>query len=149
MIYNGLESQALYGDTAPKPAVYGIYEVEDFVINNDTLPPMLKDTVRWRYIVLDKGDAGSVFKMQTTGYKSMIYFRSKTDSINKHISFLSYQDSTEVGKFKYYKTDSIHYAFEGVFKNDTIKLNTIRTDEKDYLLTNRGFHWVNEYPYNR
>ncbi|MFL9837195.1 hypothetical protein ABS768_06785 [Flavobacterium sp. ST-75] len=149
MIYNGLKSQAQYGDAAPKPPMYGIYEVEEFVINNDTLPPMLTDTIRWRYVIIDKWDSGNVFKMQTSGSKNRIYFRSKTDTLNKHISFISYNDSTEVGKFKYYKTDSIHYTFEGIYKNDTIKMNTLRTDENDYLLMNRGFHWINEYPYNR
>ncbi|KGO80488.1 hypothetical protein Q763_10760 [Flavobacterium beibuense F44-8] len=149
MIYRGVESQVQYGDIAPKPPMYGIYEVENFIINNDTLPPMLTDTIRWRYVVLDKWDSGNIFKMHTKGYNSRIYFRSKADTINKHISFLSYKDSIEIGKFKYYKTDSIHYAFEGIYKNDTIKLNTLRTDENDYLLMNRGFHWINEYPYNR
>jgi hypothetical protein len=24
-----------------------------------------------------------------------------------------------------------------------------RDDEKEFLLTTRGFHWINEYPYNR
>ena len=149
MVYNGLESQAQYGDTAPKPSMYGIYEVEEFVINNDTIPPVLTDTVRWRYFVIDKRNSANVFKMKTSGYHNLIYYRSEADTINKEISFFSYNDSTEVAKLNYIKTDSTHYTFEGIYKNDTIKLNTLRTDENDYLLMNRGFHWINEYPYNR
>lgn len=149
MIYNGLESQAQYGDAVPKPPMYGIYEVEDFIINNDTIPPLLTDTIRWRYFVIDKGNSANVFNMKTSGYHNLVYYRSETDTLNKGISFFSYKDSTEVVKLKYRKTDSIHYAFEGMYKNDTIKLNTVRTDENNFLLMNRGFHWINEYPYNR
>ena len=149
MIYNGLDSQAQYGDTTPKPPMYGIYEIENFIINNDTLPPLLNDTIRWRYIVIDKGDRGNIFKMQTSSYNNMIYFNTETDTIKKELYFINYRDSVQTGTFQYHKTDSIHYHFKGLFKGDSIKLYTVRTDEKDFLLTNRGFHWINEYPYNR
>src|SRR5690606_30104752 len=68
MIYNGLESQAQYGDAVPKPPMYGIYEVENFILNNDTVHPMLKDTVRWRYLVFEKGKWVSIFNMKANNY---------------------------------------------------------------------------------
>ena len=149
MIYNGLESQAQYGDAVPKPPMYGIYEAEYFIMNNDTLPPTLTDSNRWRYIVFEKDDAVNIFKMNSSNWGHLLRYRIETNSLKKEISFFNYRDSTEVGKLKYYKTDSIHYTFEGIFKNDTIKLNTRRTDEKDFPLINKGFNWVNEYPDNR
>jgi hypothetical protein len=33
--------------------------------------------------------------------------------------------------------------------NDTMQVLLKKKDVKDYLLVNRGFHWVNEYPFNR
>ncbi|RYJ43367.1 DoxX family protein [Flavobacterium beibuense] len=150
MIYNGLRSQKMeYGDACPKPAMYGIYEAEDFIMNNDTLPPTLTDTNRWKNIVFEKGDGVNIFKMNSSNWGHLLRYRAETDTLKKEISFFSYSDSTEVGRLKYYKTDSIHYTFEGIFKNDTIKLNTRRSDEKDFPLISKGFNWVNEYPDNR
>ena len=32
---------------------------------------------------------------------------------------------------------------------ETIQAKLRRADEKSFLLTSRGFHWINEYPFNR
>src|SRR5690606_2599072 len=63
MIYNGLYKRTQYGDATPKPAMYGIYEVKDFIINNDTLSPTLTDTLRWRNLVFEKSHSVNIFKM--------------------------------------------------------------------------------------
>lgn len=149
MIYNNIESKSLYGDAAPKPAMYGIYEVEDFILNNDTLVPSLNDTIRWRYLVVEKGEQVNIFNMKSANYNELQFLLPKVDTQKKEISLLSYQDSTQIAKLKYIKTDNKHYTFTGTFKGDSLKLHTIRKDENDFPLMNRGFHWINEYPYNR
>ena len=149
MLYNNLNSQSLYGDAAPKPPMYGIYEVEEFILNNDTLAPVLNDTIRWRYLVFEKGGNSVVFNMKTGGYDDLEHFIPKVDTIKKQVSLLSYSDSTQVAKLYYQKRKGNEYIFKGLYKKDSLKIRTIRKDEKDFLLTNRGFNWINEYPYNR
>jgi hypothetical protein len=149
MLYNNLDSRSQYGDSAPKPPMYGIYEVEKFILNNDTLAPMLNDTIRWRYLVFERGESVNIFNMKTAAYDDLKYFIPKVDTLKKEVQFLNYSDSTQVAKLYYQKIDSTHFVFKGIFNKDTLKLHTVRKDEKDFLLTNRGFHWINEYPYNR
>ena len=148
MTYDNLEGRRLYGDDAPKPPMYGIYEIEDFILNNDTIPQILTDTTRWRYLVIDTHGT-AVFKMKASNYDDLSYYMLNTDTIKKEVSLVSYSDSTHVAKFRYQKIDDDKYTFQGTFKGDSLQLNTIRTDEKDLPLMNRGFHWVSEYPYNR
>jgi hypothetical protein len=38
---------------------------------------------------------------------------------------------------------------EGTFRNDTIQVRLKKIDESKFLLVNRGFNWIQEYPYNR
>ena len=147
-ISKNLESRTLYGDAAPKPPMYGIYTAEEFIINNDTLEPKLGDTTRWKYLVMESENA-TIFNMKTTSYDDLKFYIAKTDTLKHEIKFLTYSDSMQIGKLHYQKTDSIHYNFEGIFDRAPIKMKTVRTDEKDFPLMNRGFHWVNEYPYNR
>jgi hypothetical protein len=148
LTYDSLQNRELYGDAAPKPPMYGIYEVEDFVLSNDTIPPLLTDTIRWRYLVIDKFGA-NIFKMKTSGFDDLDYYIAKTDTLKTEISLLKYSDSTKVSTLRYRKSKDGKYLFEGTFNNNSMKINTIRKDEKDFLLMNRGFHWVTEYPYNR
>ncbi|MFI2741829.1 hypothetical protein ACG2LH_03735 [Zhouia sp. PK063] len=134
-------------NSALKHSLYGIYKIKTFIKNNDTIPPLETDSTRWKYIIFDHKNYMNVMKMR--GVYDLAYYRTKTDTIKKEVVFLNYKDSTEVAKLSYKKTDSVHFTFQGTFKNDSIWFDTRRTDKNDYLLTNRGFHWVNEYPFNR
>ncbi|WP_093021248.1 hypothetical protein [Pustulibacterium marinum] len=154
MISDNLERQKNYGDASPKPAMYGIYEMNDFVMNNDTLAPSVLDSVRWRYLVLEKGNGAKIFHMNSKSYLDLEHYTTEVDTNAHEITLLKYKDSIPRAILNYEKLDSTHYAFEGFYRNkqdikDSIKLKTTRTDESDFLLMNRGFHWVNEYPYNR
>src|SRR5580698_738008 len=43
--------KGLFGEQAPRAPLYGIYEVQEFVRNGQSLPPLLTDAYRWRMIV--------------------------------------------------------------------------------------------------
>jgi len=40
----------------PDPPLHGIYRVETFVLNKDTLPPLLTDTIRWDRMIFSFPD---------------------------------------------------------------------------------------------
>ncbi len=50
--YGGFITAKQYGDHAPKHPLYGLYQVETFALNGDTLAPMLTDTTRWRQVMV-------------------------------------------------------------------------------------------------
>ncbi|MCB0376522.1 MAG: hypothetical protein KDD04_11430, partial [Sinomicrobium sp.] len=55
LIYGTIEtwgSKKQYGEDAPKPKFYGIYDVGIFIKNNDTLPPLMTDPVRWKQFLI-------------------------------------------------------------------------------------------------
>ena len=47
--------------------------------------------------------------------------------------------------------DDANFYLKGTVDNDTIfiKMKRYKDFKKKFLLTNRGFHWINERPYNR
>lgn len=147
MLFNNIQSRGLYGDNAPKPPMYGIYDINEFILNNDTLAPLLNDTIRWKHLVLER-EYANIFNMKTLAYDDLDFFNTRIDTLKKEILFINYSDSAEVGRLRYKKNGN-HFAFHGMFKGDSLKLHTTRKDEKDFPLMNRGFRWVNEYPYNR
>lgn len=140
-----IESKNTYGTNAPKPELYGLYETVDFIKNSDTIPPLLTDIKRWRYLAIERKGYIQLYNMnkKRSGYKS-----DSTDIVKKTMQWSSYRDSTEVHTFNYVQTDST-MTLEGIYKCDTLKVNFIRKTKDDFLLTNRGFHWINEMPMNR
>src|SRR5262249_15206059 len=49
-----LEQQKTWGDNAPKGPLHGLYEVEDFVKNQQPISPLLTEVKRWRKVVIDR-----------------------------------------------------------------------------------------------
>ena len=71
------------------------------------------------------------------------------DNVPLHRRLIDKKNS-KVGFFDYkMKPESNIYEFEGIFKGDSIYFKTERKGREDFLLNNRGFHWISKYPFNR
>jgi hypothetical protein len=139
-----MESQKLYGAKVPKPQIYGLFEVTHFEINGDTLTPNINDSKRWRYILMEREGSATVYKMDN----SRLFFQTTVDTLKQELEFTDYNDSTDYFTLKYKKTD-YNFKFETIRGNDTIKANCKIKTKDDFLLMNRGYHWISEQPYNR
>jgi hypothetical protein len=142
---SSVEGRKTYGDTAPKPPLYGLYEVATFVRNGDTIPPLLTDTFRWRRVVVVYPGSLSIRSMSDSGRG----FAAEVDTVKGVLTLTPRQDSTTHFVLSYVRPDSAHLTVHGTWAADTLHVEMVRRDEGDFLLMNRGFHWINETPYNR
>jgi uncharacterized membrane protein YphA (DoxX/SURF4 family) len=139
----GISDLKLYGDDAPKPKLYGYYNINTFVKNTDTLPPLLTDTTRWNKLVFGYYDRVSVKMMNDT----LISFTYVDDTLHHQLTLTGRSD-TALKYLLNYRTlpaDTLELTSNEI--NLYMKLNKINA--KDFLLVNRGFRWINEYPLNR
>lgn len=143
--YTTLEVKKEWGHTAPKPPLHGLYDVETFIQNGDTLPPLLTDRDRWRRLMVERNDYGIVYPME--GQKKWKTF--KTDTANNIIQFYGIGDTLNIDTLYYSKSDSSYLKLNGILQGDTMEMILKKKRREDFLLVNRGFHWVNEYPFNR
>ncbi|QHI38262.1 hypothetical protein IMCC3317_36520 [Kordia antarctica] len=135
----GLENTR--GSSAPKPAMYGIYDLKQIVKNNDTIPLIITDKTLWKRIVIQRERHLSIFTMED----EQLRFSSQLDTVYKTLSIDRNEDSY---KFKYVLKDSI-LSLKGTHNGDSIFMEAKQFDLKKFRLINRGFHWINESPYNR
>ncbi|MFC4632520.1 hypothetical protein ACFO3O_01275 [Dokdonia ponticola] len=142
-LYNVVQSKERYGLNDPKPALYGVYEVTDYVVNGDTLVDYKSD-VRWKNMRFEKEGRVQVQKMN----KESVYYNVAVDTTLQNIRFSSLDNSSDYFDFKYRRADKT-LEFKYIHKNDTISGQARPMDENDFLLINRGFHWISENPYNR
>lgn len=134
--------------SAPKSAIYGPYKVEKFERNNVVSET---DTLRLQEVFIDR-----------RGAYDMIYVTNE-DGLRKRVNFTL--DSTKhiikIGDYAMPVTDTTRYTFsyaqpsaetlflKGKLKNDSIKISMKKMKPRNFLLTTRGFHWVNEVPFNK
>lgn len=133
-----------YGDNAHKPPLYGIYYPETFRRNKAEVPPLQTDTTRWnRLIVATKGYAA--IRLMND---SSLNFHFEIDTLAKTAILYPFSDTLHKSRL-YYIKDSLYLTLTGKIGSDSVFIKLKRFDENRFRLVNRGFHWVNEYPFNR
>src|SRR5690606_25854128 len=100
IIINNYNNQFDYGRKSQLPPLYGIYEVENFIINKDTVAPLLLDKKRWRRLVIDKFNV-NVTKMNG----DILYTGNEIDTHNHSIKLKPFKDGPSY-EFDYELNDS-------------------------------------------
>jgi uncharacterized membrane protein YphA (DoxX/SURF4 family) len=134
-----------YGAGATRPPLYGILEVESFVRNGNTIPPLLTDTTLWRRIVVSR--PGSIRVDYASGAAD--YLQAATDTVQQRLTLWTWRDSTHKSVFVYAPLDSVHLVLAGRWGDDSLQLRLRRIDLRRMPLLRRGYHWINEFPLNR
>ncbi|UYQ95023.1 hypothetical protein MKQ68_07940 [Chitinophaga horti] len=133
-----------YGDRRTKPPLWGIYDAYLVVRNGDTIPPLRTDYTRWNRIVLDFNDWATVYFTND----SMKGFSFEVDTL-KHTAVVYTPDAPDYKSTLHYIAKGDSLTLTGKYFNDSILISFTRRDHRSFQLMNRGFHWINEYPYNR
>jgi hypothetical protein len=143
-LYDALHTR---GDLAPRAALYGVYDVKSFVVGHDTLPPVAVDNVRWRRLAIGSNTGARIFHMKDSLSRCFM----KLDSVKRTLEIRWAPDTSKKYRFTYEKLDSVHYHFRGILGVDSlfITMSKTKSSPQDFRLMGRGFHWINETPYNR
>lgn len=102
------------------------YEVEVFAKDGAVIPPLEGDPVRWRRLEVTPDDGISVVLMDGTTRR----YATEPD------------DRAEA--FTLTVIDGDHAVLAGTFDGAALELHLRRIDDREFTLTSRGFHWVNE-----
>lgn len=148
VLWAGYETAGMlseYGQNAPKPPLYGIYDVDTFVLNCDQVPPLTTDSTRWERLIVNYPNSARVENMRDEKH----YFQFVVDTTGQTLHMQAFADSTDTFAGNYSAIDSTGMEFAGRRGEDSLVIRMTRFDEKKFLLINRGFHWVSEIPYNR
>ena len=127
-----------------KAPLYGIYDVKTFTRDNDTIPPLTTDSTRWSKLIISNPGYATI---QTMTEKNK-YYVFKPDTVHKTVIMYPSRDTAIKYTLSYKREDSSLNLY-GILDRDSIYVKTEWYDERKYLLMNRGFHWINEHPFNR
>ncbi len=128
-----------------KDEFYGIWEVETFIRNGDTIPPLTTIKDRWRYMIMETKGRTGIKKMND----SIDIYHFKVDSTKNYISIYKKDKTEAINNFSFEQKDNLYLKIKGLLDQDSLKVHLKAKDLKDFTLINRGFHWVNESPYNK
>ncbi len=144
-VYISTTNLKKYGPDAPKPPLYGLYNVTTFKINGIVQPPLLTDTIRWRRLLLERRNNARIYQMDDNKNR----YRVEADTINHWLKIRMPKDKVFTDSLKYSLPAVHELQLNGVFQGDTLDILLKKQPRDSFPLIKRGFHWVNEYPLNR
>jgi hypothetical protein len=143
--YNADQGRKTYGDLSPRSPLYGIWTVEEFEVDGKARPPLLTDKGRWRRVIFDHPKMVTIQLMTDKRQRYIL----DLDTGKKMMTLSKGKEPAGKTALTYEQPEPGLIALEGTLDGQKIQAKLRRTDPGDFLLINRGFHWINEFPFNR
>ena len=148
------EMRFVYGPRAPKGDLDGTWEVAEFRRDGVELAPVATDGLRWRYLTLiDRPEWKQAIVTHMKGVNGRWAMESKDGVLELREMTVAAGDDAGVaplaGTLAVVREGEKGLRVTGELEGARIEAVCTRRDPTDSLLMNRGFHWVNEYPFNR
>jgi len=144
-ITQGREYYRQIHDVSQRSPLRGVWNINVLDVDGVPRPPLVTDTTRWRRFVFDFPTNSSLYLMSD----ERVRYNTKLDPKNKTMQLTNRDDPKDVFTLAYVRPDPKTLQLDGTVGGKKIHAVCTLADEKQYLLMNRGFHWINERPYNR
>ncbi|WP_435625350.1 hypothetical protein [Flagellimonas sp.] len=148
----------------------GLYDIESFVVNKDTLTQ--NNPLRWRQIIIGDKMADAIrFQKDSTAFinvqpdkKEIVIYGNLTDLSFKEQQIYNEKGMSDdtwikmdsilvnhklVDRFRFELSDSNTMKLRGIIRNDSVYITAKRSpiNIEDFRLMKRRFHWINEASY--
>lgn len=133
-----------YGGGAPKSPLYGVWNIERMSFDGQTRPPLLTDTERFRRVIFDR-PAYCAFQLMNDDF---VHLSAQIDMAARTLK-LTGASGMSAGSFTFEQPLPNSLVLRGTMDGHTLHIEGRLFDRSDFLLVNRGFHWIQEYPFNR
>ena len=143
--YAGWEGWHTYGGGRPKSPLYGIWNVSELSIDGQLRSPLLTDYDRWHRAVFDVPERVTFQRMDDSfaSYNAAINGNEKTIALTKT------SDKNWKANFTFQRSTEDQLILDGNMDSHKIHMQLQLVDRNKFLLVSRGFHWIQEYPFNR
>jgi hypothetical protein len=132
-----------YADVAAGQRLYGSWEVEELAIDGVVRPLLATDETLWRRLVFEwPGVIGIQYPHET----EVREYELRLDP-GSHVFILCCDPEWKAAiSFRQVGPDVL--VLEGTVNGKQIRGRYRRMDDSRFLLLSRGFHWINEQPFN-
>ena len=119
--------------------------VEEFSVDGQVRPPLLTDAARWQRVIIQTKAGLTIQPM--SGPNQRYTLELNTD--DRSLSLGKVNDSEWKASFSFQELDAGVVTLAGEMDGHKTSARLTRFDESTFLLTSRGFHWIQEFPFNR
>ena len=135
------------GSGAPRHPLYGVWVIDKMTIDGVERAPLVTDYERWRRVVIQSGTSMSLWRMDDTTFANPAQY-----DMDKKVITLSQGAGPQrktVGTFAFDRPAPDRLILDGELNGKKIRMETHLFPRENFLLVNRGFSWIQEFPFNR
>jgi hypothetical protein len=129
---------------APTPLT-GIWNVDELTVDGVSRPPLTTDLTRWRRFLVSGKEMMSIQNMDDT----RVRYRLDFDETKRAFTLKKWVDPKFEARFAFTRIDANTFALDGTFEGKRTIAKVRKAPDREFLLMTRGFHWINESPFNR
>lgn len=128
-----------------EPIQPGMYHVELFVKNGDTIPESLVDSLRWKDVIFDYNGSGSISANDSSLRMryGRAYFNYEPDSLGNRLEWTLSSDGTSLANFEMDFSEEGKMILNGKKADDSLYV-VLKKLNRHFPLTERQFHWISE-----
>ena len=127
----------------PRPALYGIWIVEEMEIDGATRPPLQTDPLRWRRLIVEEPTRVTLWHMDDT----RVTCESRTDGAAS-VLWLSGPGECTGGNLTVARPRPDELVVDGDLGRRHVHATLAWFDPRRLQLLSTHFHWVQEFPVN-
>ena len=141
------QSWVTFGGGAPRPALYGVWVIDKMTINGVERAPLVTDYERWRRVVIQSSTNFNLWRMDDTtfGHPAQYDMEKRTITLSQGQG----DQRKTIGTFTFERPAPDRLILEGELSGKKYRMETHLFRREDFLLVNRGFSWIQEFPFNR
>jgi len=137
------------GDFSEPQPLHGVWDVIEYEQDGQILPPLVTEASRWKqFLIIRKGATSHVAIRPMSGYAD----RREAEFVegSRSLTLKAIQDTNKPeANFTYEQLAPDLLMLTGKINNQAIRAKLQLAPPDRFLLTTRGFHWINETPFNR
>ena len=122
----------------------GVWNVDELTVDGVAHPPLTTDLTRWRRFVVSGKQFGVMQLMDDSRTRYALAFDEKAKSLT-----LTKRTDPKFKAVFNYRHDANTLFLDGTFEGKKMVATLYKAPDRDFLLNSRGFHWINEVPFNR
>jgi uncharacterized membrane protein YphA (DoxX/SURF4 family) len=132
------------GSARPKSALYGIWTIDQLAVDGQPQSLTVTNTDQWRRITFDLPNWVHIQSMDDTltGYGAVL------DTQKHTLALTTASDRSWRGDFTYARPATDELSLDGTVNGHKEHIQLRLMDDARFPVTSRGFHWVQDYPFN-
>jgi len=134
-----------YGGGRTLSPLYGIWDVEQQSIDGQLRAPLLNDAERWHRAIFDFPTRVTLERLDD----SFSLHGVSIDVKNRTLVLSDDKDKNWKANFTFDRPVPDQMILDGTMDGHAVHMQLKLVDRNKFVVVSRGFHWIQEYPYNR